>query len=60
MDVTFTCTDPASSGSGQVRMQGDNAYTASMQVTNNSGAGPQQATVESSGRWLAASCPVKP
>jgi hypothetical protein len=60
MDVTFNCTDPASSGSGQVRMQGDNAYTASMQVTNNSGAGPQQATVESSGRWLAASCPVKP
>ncbi|MYN41929.1 DUF3617 family protein [Duganella sp. FT109W] len=60
VDVTFSCTDPASSGSGQVRMQGDSAYTASLQVTNNSGTGPQQATVESSGRWLAASCPARP
>ncbi|MYM74876.1 DUF3617 family protein [Duganella sp. FT134W] len=60
VDVTFSCTDPASSGSGQVRMQGDSAYTASLQVTNNSGAGPQQATVESNGRWLAASCPARP
>lgn len=60
VDVTFSCTDPASSGSGQVRMQGDNAYTASMQVTNNSGVGPQQATVESTGRWLSASCSAKP
>lgn len=58
--VTFSCTDPASSGSGQVRLQGDSAYTATMQVTNNSGAGPQHATVESRGRWLAASCPAKP
>jgi hypothetical protein len=60
LNVSFTCTDPASSGSGQIRFNGDNAYTATMQVVNNSGAGPQNATVNSSGRWLGASCPAKP
>ena len=60
MDVSFTCTDPASSGTAQVRLQGDSAYTATMQVTNNTGAGPQQATVESAGRWVSATCPAKP
>lgn len=58
LNVSFTCTDPASSGSGQLRFQGDNAYTATMNVTNNSGTGPRNATVESTGRWLAASCPA--
>ncbi|MRW94250.1 DUF3617 family protein [Duganella sp. FT80W] len=60
LDVSFTCTDPASSGNGQIRFQGDNAYTSTMQVINNSGAGPQSATVQSSGRWLSASCPPRP
>ncbi|NYE61058.1 hypothetical protein FHW58_002210 [Duganella sp. 1224] len=60
VDVAFSCTDPASSGNGQVRLQGDSAYSATMQVTNNTGAGPQQATVESAGRWVAATCPAKP
>ncbi len=60
LDVSFTCTDPASSGSGQIRFQGDNAYTMTMNVSNNSGTGPQNATVESTGRWLSASCPARP
>lgn len=60
VDVAFTCTDPASSGTGQVRLQGDSAYTATLQVSNNTGAGPQQATVESTGRWMSATCPAKP
>jgi hypothetical protein len=60
MNVSFTCTDPASSGNGQIRFNGDTAYTMTMNVTNNSGTGPQQATVESTGRWLSASCPAKP
>jgi hypothetical protein len=60
LDVSFSCTDPASSGHGQIRFQGDNAYTMTMNVTNNSGAGPQNATVESTGRWLGASCPARP
>nr|WP_315260034.1 DUF3617 domain-containing protein [uncultured Duganella sp.] len=58
LNVSFSCTDPASSGQGQIRFQGDNAYTATMEVSNNSGTGPRNATVESSGRWLGASCPA--
>jgi hypothetical protein len=59
VDVAFSCTEPASSGTAQVRLQGDSAYTATIQVTNDTGAGPQRATVESSGRWVAASCPAR-
>ncbi|MYM31706.1 DUF3617 family protein [Duganella sp. CY15W] len=60
LNIAFTCTDPASSGNGQLRFQGDSAYTMTMNVTNNSGTGPQQATVESTGRWLSAACPARP
>lgn len=59
LNVSFTCTNPASSGSGQIRFQGDQAYTATMNVTNHSGTGPQNATVVSQGRWLSAACPAK-
>jgi hypothetical protein len=60
MNVSFNCTDPASSGTGRIRFQGDQAYTMTTQVINNSGNGPQNATVESAGRWLSATCPAKP
>ncbi|MYM23747.1 DUF3617 family protein [Duganella sp. FT135W] len=60
MNVSFTCTDPASSGNGQLRFDGDNAYTMTMHVTNAAGAGPRSADVESKGRWLSATCPAKP
>ncbi|NVM79258.1 hypothetical protein FHW83_005095 [Duganella sp. SG902] len=60
MNVSFTCTNPASSGTGQIRFNGDQAYTMTMNVINNSGAGPQNATVESTGRWLGDTCPARP
>jgi hypothetical protein len=60
LNVSFNCTDPASSGTAQVRFLGDDAYTATVQVTNNTGTGPQNATVESTGRWLSATCPARP
>jgi hypothetical protein len=60
LNIAFSCTDPASSGQGQIRFNGDSAYTMTMHVTNATGAGPQKATIESTGRWLSASCPVKP
>jgi hypothetical protein len=60
LNVAFSCTDPASSGKGQIRFSSDSAYTMTMNVINQSGAGPQTATVESSGRWLSAACPAKP
>jgi len=60
MNVSYTCTDPASSGNGQIRFNGDNAYTMTMNVTNDTAVGPRKATVESAGRWLSATCPAKP
>jgi len=60
LNIAFTCSDPASSGNGQLRFQGDSAYSMTMNVTNNSGTGPQQATVESTWRWLSATCPARP
>lgn len=60
LNIAFSCTDPASSGKGRIRFQGDSAYTMTMEVANSSGAGPQQATIESTGRWLSATCPAKP
>jgi hypothetical protein len=60
LNISFTCTDPASSGQGQVRFNGDSAYTMTMNVTNSTGSGPQHATIESTGRWLSATCPAKP
>lgn len=58
LNVSFVCTNPASSGNGQIRLHGDTAYTATMNVTNNSGAGPGNATVASNGRWVSAICPT--
>jgi hypothetical protein len=60
LDIAFNCTDPASSGHGKLRFNGDSAYTMTMQINNSSGAGPQSATVESTGRWLSSTCPAKP
>ena len=60
LNISFSCTDPASSGQGQLRFNGDSAYTMTMNVTNSTGAGPQSATIESTGRWLSATCPAKP
>ena len=59
MNISYTCTAPPSSGSGQLRFNGDNAYTMTMHVTNNGPSGPRTVDMESAGRWLSASCPQK-
>jgi len=59
MNISYTCTAPPSSGTGQLRFVGDNAYTMTMHVTNNGAAGPRAVDMESSGRWLSATCPEK-
>jgi hypothetical protein len=60
MNISYTCTAPPSSGTGQLRFVGDNAYTMTMHVTNNGPSGPRAADMESNGRWLSATCPAKP
>jgi len=56
MNVSFNCTKPPSSGSGQVIFNGNTGYTMRMNVNSSSGGKPQQMTVEGSGRWLSADC----
>ncbi|MCU6500070.1 DUF3617 domain-containing protein [Rugamonas sp. A1-17] len=60
MNISFSCVDPASSGQGTLRFNGDSAYMMNMNVTSEAGGRPQNVQVESTGRWLSASCPAKP
>jgi hypothetical protein len=63
MNVAFTCTDPASSGNGQIRFVSENDYTATMNISTTLGTPdgkPQNVTTESTGHWLGATCPAKP
>ncbi len=50
---SFTCTNPQSSGEGEVSFKGDTAYTTKMTVRN---AGDEPMTMEASARWLGADC----
>lgn len=59
MNVSFTCTNPPSSGSGQVTFQGDTAYTTTMNVTTTARGKPESMSVNSSGHWLGADCGSK-
>lgn len=60
LNISFSCTDPASSGQGTLRFNGDSSYVMQMNVTSEAGGTPQSVQVESTGRWLGASCPAKP
>ena len=59
MNISFSCTDPASSGQGTIRFNGDSNYTMNMNVSTAASGQPQNVTVESTGRWLGASCPAR-
>ncbi|MQA22066.1 DUF3617 domain-containing protein [Rugamonas rivuli] len=60
MNISFSCTEPASSGTGTLRFNGDSSYVMNMNVSSEAGGKPQNVQVESTGRWLSASCPAKP
>ncbi|GAB2875375.1 DUF3617 domain-containing protein [Pseudoduganella ginsengisoli] len=59
MNVSFKCDNPPSSGTGQVTLQGDSAYTTTMHVTSTARGKPETMTVDASGRWLSADCGAK-
>jgi len=59
MNVSFTCANPPSSGSGQVTLQGDTAYTTTMNVTTSARGKPESMRVDGSGRWLGTDCGAK-
>jgi hypothetical protein len=57
----FTCSNPPSSGEGQVTYNGPEAYGSRMTVKTVAGGKPQVTTMEASGKWLKADCgSVKP
>jgi len=61
LKMTFTCTDPPSSGDTQVTFHGSESYTTRTNVTSTVGGKPETMSMEGSGKWLAADCGnVKP
>ena len=61
MKMAFACTNPVSSGEGQVTFTSSEAYTSRMTVTTQVAGKPEKVTIEGTGRWLAADCGnVKP
>lgn len=60
MNISFSCTEPVSRGTGTLRFNGDSSYVMNMNVSSEAGGKPQNAQVESTGRWLSATCTAKP
>ena len=57
MNVSFNCAKPPSSGTGQVKFQGDSGYTMNMNVNSTVNGKPERMTVQSVGRLLSPVCP---
>jgi hypothetical protein len=61
MKMAFACTNPPSSGEGQVTFNGPEAYASRMTVRSVEQGRTEAITMESSGKWLKADCgSVKP
>ena len=61
MKMAFTCTNPPSSGEGQVVFTSSEAYSSKMAVTTAVQGKPEKISVEGSGKWLGADCgSIKP
>lgn len=58
MQLSFSCANPKSSGEGQVRFHGDQAFDMQLAVTTSARGTPEQVNVTSKGKWLGASCPA--
>jgi len=57
MNISFICTNPASSGQGHLTFKGDSGFTMTMDVSSEARGKPEQMTIETTGRWLGA-CPA--
>ncbi len=61
MKMAFTCTNPPSSGEGQVTFAGPEAYSSKMAINTQVGGKSEKVNMEGSGKWLSADCGnVKP
>ncbi|MES2740251.1 MAG: DUF3617 domain-containing protein [Pseudomonadota bacterium] len=58
MTMSFRCTNPPSSGEGKLSFINDSAFTMKMNVTSSARGKPEQMTVDTTGKWLSATCPA--
>ena len=59
--MAFTCTNPPSSGEGQVTYNGSEGYTSRTTMSTQVQGKPEKMTMEGSGKWLGADCgTIKP
>jgi hypothetical protein len=56
MKMAFACTNPPSSGEGQVTFNGAESYTSRMNISTQVQGKPEKVTMQGSGKWLAADC----
>lgn len=56
MKMSFSCTDPQSSGEGSATFLSDTAYAMNMKVTANMGGKKETTSVSAKGEWLGADC----
>ena len=61
MKMSFVCTQPPSSGDGQVTFISPEAYTSTMAMKSTVQGKPETMTMDGSGKWLSSDCgAVKP
>jgi hypothetical protein len=61
LTMSFTCSNPASSGEGTYTWRSDKAYDMNMLVRSTQNGKPVSTTIKGSGRWLSADCgQIKP
>jgi hypothetical protein len=61
MKMAFTCTNPPSSGDGQITFMGSEAYNMKMNVNTTVRGQAENMTVEGAGKWQGADCgDIKP
>ena len=61
MKMSFTCTNPPSSGQGAVTFAGADAFTMKMTVNTAVQGKPEKMNMDGSGKWLSADCgSIKP
>jgi len=61
MKISFTCTNPPSSGDGQITFVSPEAYTMNMTMNTVVEGKPQKVNMDAAGKWLSADCgAIKP
>jgi hypothetical protein len=59
--ISYSCTQPPSSGEGQITYTSNEAYTMKMVTTSTVKGKPEKMTLEGTGKWLSADCgAIKP